>query len=165
MIEEQPATRIGADLAQYHRERSDEKRQAVLVTLRQIEIEIAEHGYYSAPDDPDKHLRLSMSEVQRRAGVSEAYLRNPRHHDLRKIVQDWLRVQAQKFATSKPEGKKVKRDTIRFYERALQEVSAEALRWRVEKAAFEKEIADLRQEIAAMRRSDNIVGIKSRSNE
>ncbi|MCC8950219.1 hypothetical protein H8A97_35370 [Bradyrhizobium sp. Arg62] len=163
MIEDKSATQVGTDLAQYHRERSDEKRKAVLATLRQIEAEIVEHGYFCAPENPDKHLRLSMSDVQRRAGVSEAYLRNPRHHDLREVVQDWLRVQAQKFATSKPEGKKVKRGTILFYERALQEVSAEALRWRTEKAAFEKQIADLKKEIAAMRRSDNVVGIKLRS--
>ena len=153
---------VGAGLAQYHRDRSDKARKRLLETLRQIEAEVAERGYYCDAEDPDKHLRLSMVEVQRRAGLSDAYLRNRRDHDLREIVQDWLHVQKQNFATSKPSGKKIKRDTIRFYEDVLRKTSSEAQAWLIKKVELEKELSALRQEIESVRRSDNVAGIKSK---
>lgn len=161
MTKKSPSTQ--SKLAVYHRKRSKKSREAVLTAMRQIEAEIATRGYYCDSDDPDKHLRLSVSEVLRRAGVSEAYLRNPRNHDLRAIVQDWLHVQKEMFATSKPKGKKVRRDTIQFYEKALQKVSAEAVQWRATTDTLKKEIVNLEEEIANMRRSDKVVEIKLRS--
>lgn len=137
-------------LAKFHRERSDRARNSILETLRKIEAEIAERGYYCDPEDPDKPRRLSIQEVQRRAGVSTAYLRNSRHTDLREIVQDWLHVQKEQFATAKPDATKVRRYTIRFYEKSLAQVTAEAMHWRATKAAQEKRIADLEAQIEAM---------------
>lgn len=112
-------------LAKFHRERMEHSRQSVLDAMKTIDAEMAERGYYSDPKDPDKPLRLSVQEVQRRAGVSDAYLRNVRHKDLKKIVQDWLQTHKNKSTTSKPDAVKARRDTIKFYERALSETAAE----------------------------------------
>lgn len=144
----------GATLAQFHRERSDRARNSILAALRTLESEIAERGYYCDPEDPDKPRRLSVQEVQRRAGVSSGYLRNSRHSDLREIVNDWLHAQKARFATAKPDAAKVRRDTIRWYEQALAEVTAEAMQWRATKAAQEKRIAELE---AMCARDGNVV--------
>ncbi|MCR9071840.1 MAG: hypothetical protein NXI18_08980 [Alphaproteobacteria bacterium] len=155
--------KAGDALAQYHKDRSNKARNSIIATLRMIEAEIVERGYYCDPDDPDKPRRLSLEEVQRRAGVSTAYLRNSRHADLREIVQDWLHVQKERFATAKPDAAEARRDTIRFYEKALAEVAAEALHWRATKAAQEKRIADLEAQIEAMSdNGDRIVSLGSK---
>lgn len=151
------APKTGDALARYHKDRKNRTRTAIVETLRVIEAEIAKRGFYSDPEDPDKPRRLSVQEVQRRAGVSESYLRIPRHADLLEIVQDWLHVQKDQFATAKPDATKARRDTIRFYEQALADVTAEALQWRATKAAQEKRIKDLEAQIAAMSTSTGTV--------
>ena len=152
-------TKTGAVLALYHRERSQKARQALLATLRVIEADIATYGYYSDPSDLDKPLRLSMAEVQRRAGLGAAFLRNQRHHDLRETVLDWLSGQKKSFETSKTGGQKKKRERISYYEDVLKKVSSEGQDWLIERARLTMELSKLKGEIELVRARSNVVGI------
>ncbi|WP_108258579.1 hypothetical protein [Mangrovicoccus ximenensis] len=155
----------GAALASYHHRRQEDARTALLSALGKIEAEIAEHGFYPDPEDRDKPCRLSQAEVLRRAGLSESYLRNARNKSLRKIVQDRLRALSKRSATTKAEAGKLRQDTLRYYEQALKQVSAQALRWKTDKAELEEKIRNLEAQIAGLQGAGNVVGFHSRDGE
>ena len=154
-------------LAEYHRGRKEKSQQAILDAMRTIDAEIAQRGYYYEPDNPDKPRRLSVQEVQRRAGVSEAYLRNARHKDLKKQVQNWVKGHKKESAVSKPDGAKARRDTIEFFEQALAEISSQAISWRKDLATKDRRIKALEAQILNMSsgNSDNVVPMPPRRTE
>jgi Tfp pilus assembly ATPase PilU len=125
--------------------------------LRQIEKELVQHGFYHSPSSPDHPRRLSLAEVQRRAGLGSSFLRNPRHHDLREIVKDWLLVQQRGFSTSKKLGQGKKRDKISFYEDALAKASSEAQAWLIEKKRLKNEVAELKKSLKIASGRTNVV--------
>lgn len=144
-------------LAQYHQQRSKEARERLLTVLRQIEKELVQHGFYFSPNSPDHPRRLSLAEVQRRAGLGSSFLRNPRHHDLREIVQDWLLVQQRSFSTSKSRGQRKKRNKISFYEEALAKASSEAQAWLIEKKQLKNEVTELKKRLEIASGKTNVV--------
>ncbi|WP_119306030.1 hypothetical protein [Cohaesibacter haloalkalitolerans] len=155
-------------LAKHHKERMEASRQSILGAMKDIEAEIDERGYYCDPEDPDKPRRLSMQEIQRRAGVSEAYLRNARHADLREDVRQWLAVQKKKTgASSKPEAEKVRRETIRYYEQTLKELATETAMWKAAHDDLVKQVERLKTQIANMSSNDGnkIVLLDPRKNK
>ena len=151
--------KLGTDLTRYQKERSKEARASILSTLRKIEKELSDQGFYSDPEDSTKEKRLTLTEIQKRAGVSDAFLRNEKHRDLRDIVQDWLHIQKREHNTTKSRKKKDTRDKIEFYEKALSSVSSEAQAWLLEKSHLNTELEKLRSEVKLIRSKNKIVGI------
>jgi len=137
------------ELKRYQKERSSRARSAVLNALREIDIELAERGYYRDPEQPENSKRLTLSEIQKRAGVSDGFLRNIKHRDLRKIVQDWLLVKKQDLLPAKAEASGAKPDTISYYESALRRASSDAQVWLTEKKKLQDEISRLEKALKA----------------
>jgi uncharacterized coiled-coil DUF342 family protein len=127
--------------------------------MEAIERELAEHGFYPANDG-----KVTLTEVLSRAGVGATTLRNKHHYGTRDLVQEWLRDLSTQKATTKPKARKAASEKIAWFEDALRKVNAEALKWRLERAALNKEIQDLRSQVEKMTGStdSNVVGIRSR---
>jgi predicted RNA-binding protein YlqC (UPF0109 family) len=140
----------------------DETRGRVLAALRTIEAEIAERGTY-----PHNDGKVNQVEVLRRAGVGSSTLRNPHHHETRDIVEDWLAQLKQRGApTSKLAARAAKQDKIHWYEEQLKLLSAEALKWRLQMEALEKENQELRERITTFTAErGKVIGIHGRSGD
>ena len=136
--------------------------EKVLEAIRAIEREIAEHGFY-----PANNGKVTLTEVAQRAGIGGTTLRNPHHHDTRKIIQNWLTQLKQSAATTKPKARAVAREKIVWFEEQMKKMNAEALNWRKEVTALTEEKLDLENQIKTMSSSSDtkVVGFKSRAND
>jgi AraC-like DNA-binding protein len=76
---------VSEELLEYQRKQRQRVVDAINAAQREIEAEIAEHGYYPKPGK-----RLTAREVCRRAGVGTSTLKNKTHEVTRSNLRTWL---------------------------------------------------------------------------
>ena len=149
-----------AAMVRGQRARKDQTRERIFAALQTIEEELDKHGLY-----PNNNGKINLVEVQRRAGVGSTTLRNSHHHEVRKVVQDWLtQLKERGKPTSKPATQAVAQGKIAWYENQLKLLSADALTWRIQREALIKENQELRDQIVTFSAEQGkIVGIRGMS--
>jgi hypothetical protein len=147
-------------LVRGQRARKDRTRVRVLAALRTMEGEIAEHGLY-----PQNNCKINLLEVLRRAGVGTTTLRNPHHHEVRDIAQDWLaQLTGRGASTTKPATRAAAHEKIAWYGEQSKLLSAEALTWRLQKESLMPENQKLQQQIVSFSpEHGKVIGINGMS--